>query len=93
MLSEINQSNRLKHIVRCKQVLMVAREDYLNEPFITCNLPGCSSRFCRACLVVMEGQSDEHTCKVDEELDALMKANGWRYCPGTSLFFPVEPLS
>ncbi|TEB36714.1 hypothetical protein FA13DRAFT_1080210 [Coprinellus micaceus] len=66
----------------CKQVLMVAREDYLNEPFITCNLPGCSSRFCRACLVVMEGQSDEHTCKVDEELDALMKANGWRYCPG-----------
>ncbi|KAJ3505309.1 hypothetical protein NMY22_g17630 [Coprinellus aureogranulatus] len=66
----------------CKKVLVVDREDYLNEPFITCTLEGCSSRFCRACLMVMEGQNDDHTCKIDEELEALMRDNGWRYCPG-----------
>lgn len=32
--------------------------------------------------MVMTGSDDEHACKVDEEFEALMKTNGWRYCPG-----------
>ncbi|KAF5336159.1 hypothetical protein D9611_006354 [Ephemerocybe angulata] len=66
----------------CKGKLIVDREDYLQEPFIRCTLDGCSSRFCRACLMVVDGPDEKHACKIDEELDALMKVNGWRYCPG-----------
>ncbi|KAJ2934035.1 hypothetical protein H1R20_g3074, partial [Candolleomyces eurysporus] len=66
----------------CKKNLVVAREDYLENPFISCTLPDCHSRFCRACLMVTEGDNDQHECKIDEELDALMKEHGWRYCPG-----------
>ncbi|TFK26234.1 hypothetical protein FA15DRAFT_755248 [Coprinopsis marcescibilis] len=66
----------------CKKSMQIAREDYLAEPFIVCPLPPCKKRFCRACQLLVAGTETQHACKIDEALDELMKANGWRYCPG-----------
>ncbi|KAH6916032.1 hypothetical protein BKA70DRAFT_1092731 [Coprinopsis sp. MPI-PUGE-AT-0042] len=66
----------------CKNSMQIAREDYLAEAFIWCPLPGCSRQFCRACREITNNGGKGHACKIDEALDELMQANGWRYCPG-----------
>ncbi|EAU90619.2 hypothetical protein CC1G_01003 [Coprinopsis cinerea okayama7 len=75
----------------CKQSMMIAREDYLAEPFIVCPLQFCHARFCRACRVTVYGDTADHACKIDEALDKLMQENGWRYCPGCKT--PIQKAS
>lgn len=61
--------------------MAVDRQDYFDNPIMTCPFTECCHRWCRDCGKEMEGGSELHHCK-NKKLDRLMRRKGWRYCPG-----------
>lgn len=67
----------------CENTMFVAREDYLEQDVVICPLPYCGHKFCKACLITVAGDTNEHICTAnDNGLIRLMQENGWRQCPG-----------
>lgn len=67
----------------CENTMFVAREDYLEQDVVICPLPYCGHKFCKACLVPIPDNTNQHVCTAnDNGLIRLMQENGWRQCPG-----------
>src|SRR6266511_1022955 len=53
---------------------------------IVCPLRGCNHVWCKRCEQTIQVPGPQHSCDGSRELEHLMRARGWRHCPGTSFF-------
>ncbi|KAI0650279.1 hypothetical protein C8Q79DRAFT_1006563 [Trametes meyenii] len=67
---------------KCQQTLWVDRDEYQESKVITCPLQGCGYVWCKLCSQPVDNTVPEHSCDGTNELDHLMKEQGWKHCPG-----------
>lgn len=78
---EMAQFSALVHCRKCKRSTVVDRQDLETTAILACPLPDCSYMWCKACQQEITAGGPQHSCDGTSELDNLMKALGWRYCP------------
>lgn len=87
----------LQHSVRlecpsCKESDYLPRKEYLQSKVLTCAVPSCRHKWCKACSKAIpdsppkdpKKKEKPHSCKGDG-FEKLMKKKGWRYCPGCTM--------
>ena len=67
---------------RCTHTIFVDKAEYQATKIIVCPLPGCCYAWCKICSQEVEVGGPQHSCDGSSELNHLMKARGWKYCPG-----------
>ncbi|KAI0772084.1 hypothetical protein BD413DRAFT_604199 [Trametes elegans] len=67
---------------KCGETLFVDKAEYQQEKIIHCPLGGCGGVWCKQCSQLVDPKVPEHTCDGTNELEHLMKQQGWKHCPG-----------
>ncbi|KAI0723138.1 hypothetical protein C8Q76DRAFT_721731 [Earliella scabrosa] len=70
------------HCRKCTHTIFVDKAEYQATKIIVCPLPGCCYAWCKICSQEVEVGGPQHSCDGSSELNHLMKARGWKYCPG-----------
>ncbi|KAI0677088.1 hypothetical protein C8Q78DRAFT_1073823 [Trametes maxima] len=79
------QMSRLSTMIdcrKCEQTVWVDKDEYQESKVITCPLQGCGYVWCKLCSQPVDNTVPEHSCDGTNELDHLMKEQGWKHCPG-----------
>ncbi|KZS89196.1 hypothetical protein SISNIDRAFT_475764 [Sistotremastrum niveocremeum HHB9708] len=88
---ELSQYSVMLDCRKCQSSGFVDSEDYKELQYIYCPLGDCDHVWCKACgqTVGPDQESQKlHSCDGENELNALMEAEGWKNCPGCKT--PIE---
>lgn len=59
------------------------KDEFNEAKVLVCPLRGCNHIWCKACSRTIEIGGPPHSCDGSSELTHLMRAQGWKNCPGT----------
>ncbi|KAG8982681.1 hypothetical protein FRB90_006627 [Tulasnella sp. 427] len=67
---------------KCRQSVLVDKDDHATVSILTCPVPDCGHMWCKKCYQPVESASEsDHSCDGTKELDKLMQSEGWKKCP------------
>lgn len=81
----------LLHCRGCDRTFFVVRSELDAVSIITCPLPNCGRTWCKLCSQTIDDITQTHSCDGAAELQQLMGAKGWKFCPGCRT--PTEKIS
>lgn len=81
----------IETINRCNRSTFADASDHAEMKILGCPLPNCDHIWCKECQQTVEPGLN-HSCDGSLEMGELMKARGWKHCPGTFPFFSVSGL-
>ncbi|KAI0638027.1 hypothetical protein C8Q77DRAFT_405947 [Trametes polyzona] len=67
---------------KCHESPFVDKGEYDESKVIHCPLAGCGYAWCKLCSQEIDPSGPEHSCDGTNELEHIMKQNGWKHCPG-----------
>lgn len=70
----------------CEQSLLVDRDDYASDAIVTCPLPHCRGQWCKDCNQRVDPRIGPHSCDGEKEMDAYIRAQNFKRCPGKRSF-------
>ncbi|KAG8949928.1 hypothetical protein FRC04_008231 [Tulasnella sp. 424] len=80
---EVAKYSILLDCPKCRQSVLVDKEDHASASILICPVPKCGHMWCKTCYQPVESEFEEdHSCDGSKELEKLMKAQGWKNCPG-----------
>ncbi|KAH9167937.1 hypothetical protein EDB89DRAFT_1644128 [Lactarius sanguifluus] len=84
---EMSSFSVLLHCRKCQRSMFVARDEYEEAEIVECPLPDCDYAWCMQCQKTIDFYGADHSCDGNgtSELDDLVKQQGWKYCPCTSV--------
>ncbi|KAI0824764.1 hypothetical protein BC628DRAFT_1410871 [Trametes gibbosa] len=88
---QMNKFSTMVNCRGCKKTLFVDKQEYRESKIIRCPLMGCGYMWCKLCSQNVDPVGPEHSCDGTNELEHIMKQNGWKYCPGCQT--PAEKIA
>ncbi|KAG8907520.1 hypothetical protein FRC01_007654, partial [Tulasnella sp. 417] len=80
---EIAKYSILLDCPKCRQSVLVDKEDHATASILNCPMPSCGHMWCKKCYQPVDSELEsDHSCDGSKELDKLMKSQGWKHCPG-----------
>lgn len=80
---EIAKYSILLDCPKCRQSVLVDKDDHATAAILNCPMPSCGHMWCKKCYQTVESEEEsDHSCDGSKELDKLMKVHGWKRCPG-----------
>ncbi|KZT36311.1 hypothetical protein SISSUDRAFT_1071582 [Sistotremastrum suecicum HHB10207 ss-3] len=87
---EMSQFSILLDCRKCNRSTFADASDHAEMKILGCPLPNCDHIWCKECQQTVE-PGVNHSCDGSLEMGELMKARGWKHCPGCQT--PVEKIT
>ncbi|KAI9069218.1 hypothetical protein FKP32DRAFT_1641142 [Trametes sanguinea] len=75
----------------CTQSAFVDKSEYEQCKVVNCPIAGCVYAWCKQCSQTVDPAGPEHSCDGSNELEHIMKQQGWKHCPGCNT--PAEKIA
>ncbi|KAI0353495.1 hypothetical protein OH77DRAFT_1427184 [Trametes cingulata] len=88
---QMSKYSTMIHCRKCNNTMFVDKVEYDEAEVVHCPAVGCGHAWCKLCFQAVDPAGPQHTCDGSNELDHLMKQQGWKHCPGCQT--PAEKIS